>query len=60
MVTPDRKRGSSTSVLMASNRSAVFGLRPNCIPLAFEEEEAGGVEDRLMIHQKELVSANRL
>lgn len=39
----DFSNGSSTSVLIASNKSADFGLRPNCIPFAL----AGGVEDRL-------------
>lgn len=42
----DFKSGSSTSVLIASNKSADLGLRPNCIPRALVDG-AGGVEERL-------------
>ena len=43
------KAGSSTSGLMASNKSAAFGLRPSCIPLALEVEVGALVveEERL-------------
>lgn len=37
----DLSRGSSTSVLIASNKSAVFPLWPSFIPLALEAAGAG-------------------